>query len=122
MILGTSTFTSSKNPDVAQTALKEVGMGEMFSSKKNLYKGKPSGLLKVRIRLPVHLAREARRIDRTDMDKKQPTGKGPGKQELESMQLHQRKNKKKRFQREYTNDAESLRKFILFGLCSISLK
>lgn len=120
--MGTSTITSRNNPDVAQTAHKEVGMGEMFSSKKNLYKGKLPGLLQVRIRLPVHLAREARRIDRTDRVKKQPTGKGPGKQELKRKQMHQRKNKKKRFQRENTNDAQSLRKFILFGLCSISLE
>lgn len=121
MVFGTSTFTSRNNPDVTQTAYKEVGMGEMFSSKKNLCKGKPPGLLQVRIRLTVHLAREARRIDRTDRVKKQLTGKGPGKQGLKSKQMNQHKNKKKRFQRKYTNDAQSLGKFIVFRLCSISL-
>lgn len=97
MIFGTSIFTPRNNPDVAQTACKEeVGMGELFSSKKNLCKGKPPGLLQVKIRLTVHLAREARRTDRTDRVKKQPTAKDPGKQGLKSKQMHQCKNKKKK--------------------------
>jgi len=66
---------------------------------------------------------EARRIDGTVRVKKQPIGKGPGKQRLilRSKQIHQGKSKKKRLLRDDTSDGQSLRKFTLFKFHSISL-